>query len=415
MLEAVGGPEGSFRSLHVGGTNGKGSVTACAAAVLEASGRSAGRYLSPHVADFGERIQLNGAAVDPSLLGRCARRLLPEADRVEASRFEALTALAFLSMAEAGAEWVVAEVGMGGRLDSTNVLTPKACAISSVAVDHEEHLGESLREVAAEKAGILKEGVPAVVGAMPVMAGRVVEERARRCRAPLHRWGRDVCVREVETALDGTRFRYESRRRPRGLHLSAPLAGRHQARNAAVALALLEVSGTAPGEDAIRRGLAAVRHPGRLQVLPDGGCLLLLDIAHNPAALDAVLEALDDLDAPPPRVALVSMLRDKPWRRMLRRLLRELEAVVCTSSDSAPEERRWSLERTEALGQWGRMETRAEPDAGLERARELADGGTVLVTGSTYLVRDVLRERTEADRPDQRAGGLTERRRGDTP
>lgn len=397
MLEALGRPERSFRSLHVGGTNGKGSIAVCAGGVLAADGRRTGLYLSPHVVEFGERIQLSGTSLEPELLDRCARRVLPEADRVEASHFEALTVLAFLALAEAGAEWVVAEVGMGGRLDSTNVLEPEACAISGVALDHEEYLGDSLRDIAVEKAGILKGGIPAVVAPMAAPARSVIRERARALGAPLFLWGEHACARDVGVSREGTRFRYEACRggeRPRSLELFVPLAGRHQARNAGMGLLLLEVAGALPAEPVVRRGLAGVRHPGRLEVLDDDRHLLVLDVAHNPAALDAALSGLEDLDAPSPRVALVSILADKPWRTMLLRLASEMDAVVCTDSRSAPPARRWPPARVAEFDEEGSVEFVPELVRALERARELAVGGTVLVTGSSYLVGDVLRSRT---------------------
>lgn len=399
MLAELGKPHRSFEAYHVGGTNGKGSVCLMAAALLSAAGRRTGSYLSPHMIRFGERVRLppDGRPAPSDLLEECAERVVPLADRADASRFEAITVLGFLALAEVGVEAACVEVGLGGRLDATNVVRPRVASIVTVALDHGEFLGRSLESVARETAGIVKPGTPAVVGRVPEPARPVIEARAREVEAPLLRLGRDARVEGVETGGDGwTRFRYLSGGRPEGLVLRVPLAGSHQAVNAALALLSLEAAGVAPGEGAAREALARVRHPGRLQLLRRRRGAWVLDVAHNPAAVETVLQGLDEVGAPRPRVGVVSVLRDKPWPRILDRLSGELEDVVATVAPSSDPGRRWSL--GEVAARTGGGVERA-PDLGeaLRRGRELAGDGTVVVTGTTALVGDALR-RLRADR-----------------
>lgn len=402
VLSALGDPQESFEAYHVGGTNGKGSVSVLTGALLEAAGLRTGLYLSPHMIRFAERVRVppDRRPASPELLEECAERVAPLADRAGASRFEAITALGFLALAEVGVEAACVEVGLGGRLDATSVLLPRAAAVVTVALDHGEFLGGTLAEVAREKAGILKPGVPAAVGRVPPEAAAVLEERARQVGAPLLRLGREAAVEDVrvEAAPAGaTRFRYLSARRPEGLSLRVPLAGRHQADNAALSLLLLEAAGREVGDDEARGALAGVRHPGRLQLVQREG-LWILDVAHNPAAVEAVLGAVRELRAPAPRVGVVSVLRDKAWREMVRRLADELEAVVCTIPPTADPARRWRIEEVEAALE-GRVECVGQLDDALRRGRELAGDGTVLVTGTTALVGDAL-QRLEAERSD---------------
>ena len=393
ILSGLGDPQESFESYHVGGTNGKGSVSVLAGALLAAAGLRTGLYLSPHMIRFAERVRVppDRRPAPPDLLEECAERVAPLADRAGASRFEAITALGFLALAETGVEAACVEVGLGGRLDATNVLRPRGAAVVTVALDHGEFLGETLAEVAREKAGILKPGAPAAVGRVPREAAEVLEARAREVDAPLHRLGREALVEDVEVtaAPSGeTRFRYVSRRRPEGVALRVPLAGRHQADNAALALLLVEAAGPDVEEEEVRRALAGVRHPGRLQLVEREG-LWVLDVAHNPAAVEAVLTAVREMGAPDPRVGVVSVLRDKPWREMVSRLADGLDAVVCTVPASADPARRWRLEEVDAALE-GRVECVRDPGDALRRARELAGDGTVLVTGTTALVGDAL-------------------------
>lgn len=396
MLEALGDPHESYATYHVGGTNGKGSVCLTAASLLTAAGVSAGAYLSPHTVWFAERVRLppDRRPAPPELLEACARRVTPLADRTGASRFEAITAMGLLALAEAGVEAACVEVGLGGRLDATNVIAPRGAAVVTVGLDHAAFLGDTLPEVAREKAGIWKPGAPAVLGRVSPEAAAVLEERAREVGAPLVRLGREATVESVRASPlpeGGTRFRYVSRRRPGGLELRVPAVGRHQAENAAVALLLLEAAGPELADEEAARGVASARPgPGRLQTVSRADGTWVLDVAHNVEALEAVLSALAASDAPRPRAAVVSVLHDKPWRRMIRLLARRTDGVVCTVPPSVDPERRWELARVAEVAVPGSA-TEPEWERALRRGRELAGDGTVLVTGTTAVVTDALR------------------------
>ncbi len=390
LLDRLGDPQRSFRALHVGGTNGKGSAAAMAAAVLRADGRRTGLYTSPELLSTPDRYRVDGAPLPRDLLDACAERVGPPAADLGATFFEAATALAFLAFREAGVEWAVVEVGLGGRLDATNVLEPEATAITTVARDHERFLGEELAGIAREKAGILKPGVPAAAGPMPPEARREVLARAREVGAPLRRLGEEGRVEGIDVRLEGTRFRYRSEARPGGTELEVPLPGVHQAENAGVALLALEALEPPPGEAAVREGLADLRWRGRFEVLRRPGGTWILDAGHNPASAAALADTLDRTSPPEPRVLLAAVLADKDWRSLLAPLRARTGRTVVTVAPSSPADRRWDpAEAAAALGEGA--EAVVDFDEAMGTARELAGGGTVLVAGSCYTVADALR------------------------
>lgn len=399
MLADLGDPHLAYDSLHVGGTNGKGSVCAIAAAIA-GDERPMGLYTSPHLSSFAERIRINGVDAAADLLERCAARVAPLAEREGATYFEAATALAFLAFAEAGVELAAVEVGLGGRLDATNVLRPEGCAIVTVGLDHCEYLGHSLGEIAGEKAGILKPGVPTVLGELPAEARRVVETKAREVGAPLYWLGRAARVADVRVHADGTEFTYHSPSWPDGVNLEIPLPGAHQAHNAAVALLLLERVGRLPDAPRLQDLIARVWWPGRVETREDGRVNWILDVAHNPAGASALMRTLGELRPRRPLVILTAMLARKAWPAMLDVLREPADAMVLTIADSHPAGEAWDLEEARAYlaraggGRGREARPRAvEPAAGVaqavERASELAEGGTVVVAGSCYLVGDV--------------------------
>ena len=406
ILEDLGDPHLAYDSLHIGGTNGKGSVCAIAGAIAGAE-RPVGLYTSPHLSLFAERIRIDGVDAEADLLERCAARVRPLAEREGASYFEGATALAFLAFAEAGIELAAVEVGLGGRLDATNVLRPEGCAIVSVGLDHCEYLGHSLGEVAAEKAGILKPAVPTVLGELPAEALQVVEAKAHEVGAPLYRLGRAARVADVRVHSTGTEFTYRSPAWPHGIGLEVPLPGVHQAHNAAVALLLLERVGRLPQASRLPDLMARVRWPGRVEMLEGGRVTWILDVAHNPAGASALAATLDALRPRRPLVILTAMLARKAWPGILDVLRETADAMVLTIADSHPEGAGWDLARVQAYleshevgsGRGGRplaVESSAELATALSRASELAEGGTVVVAGSCYLVGDV-RDALEAE------------------
>jgi dihydrofolate synthase/folylpolyglutamate synthase len=396
LLAGADDPHRRFASVLIGGTNGKGSVAAlCEAALREAGGHRVGLYTSPHLVSFRERIRIDGRPIGGQALARAAERLRPAIERTGATFFEATTAIAFLCFAEAGVDVAVVEVGLGGRLDATNVLDPVATAVTNVALDHADYLGETLPEIAREKAGIFRGGVPALTGESEAGALAVLRAEAERVGASFVELDRIAALGAVETDARGTCFDYRSERWGEGT-LALPLPGAHQARNALLALELLGTLPDAlrPALGAIERGFAAVRWPGRLQVEEVGGTTFVFDVAHNPAGAESLAAALDARDLPRPLVLVAGILSDKAWREMLPPLIERADAVILTTPPTAPVNRRWDpLAAASALPESGRpLRVIDDFAAALSRATTLAPHGTVLVTGSVHTVGDALAE-----------------------
>jgi dihydrofolate synthase/folylpolyglutamate synthase len=290
----------------------------------------------------------------------------------------------------------VVEVGLGGRLDSTNVLTPVATAVTNVGIDHTEYLGNTLGEIAWEKAGIFKPGIPAIAGEPEPLPLGVLRRRAEEVGAPFLALDAAARVDDVRLSLEGTRFRLASARwGEREVH--TPLIGAHQARNAALAAELLGIlpDDLRPGWGAIEAGFASTRWPGRMQVLERGGLTWVLDVAHNPAGVESLAAALDGLPLPRPVILLAAILSDKEWGAMLPPLLARVDAAVLTVAPTAPESRRWDPEAAAAAVEAPPgVAIRVIPDfaAAMRRVTTMAPYGTVLVTGSVHTVGDALAE-----------------------
>lgn len=377
LLREIGDPHTLIPVVHVGGTNGKGSVTALVAAALRERGFRVGTYTSPHLVSFRERVTVDQVLIGESAVASWTTRLKPLADELGATFFETTTAMAFADLAARGAEIAVIEVGLGGRLDSTNVVRPIASVVTKIEMDHQKYLGETLEAIAREKAWIAKPGAPFVIG------------ETRRAIV-------DVLRSEARLAVQSIDPRAEADVRqvpPDALYeRELSLLGAHQRRNAAVARAVLEAlpEEYRPDETAIRRGFAGATVPGRLQ--RQGRWLF--DVAHNPDGVAALCRAVEELAPPRPVHALVSILGDKAWPEMLVRLDRVVDRGILTVTPSA-EGRRWDLEW---LRRWlqdsGRPPARAawrlEPDFRRALAEVQQGAGTVLVTGSFHTVGDVM-------------------------
>ena len=332
LLRHLGDPQRRYPVLLVAGTNGKGSVVAYVDAALRAAGLRVGRYTSPHLVRLNERIAVGGRLITDAALARAISRVraaaeaLVRAGRIPAhpTHFEVLTVAALDHFARARVDVAVMEVGMGARLDATNVTLPLASAIVTIARDHEAWLGQDLRHIAREKAGVLRRGRPTVLGRLPPAARAEIEAAARARRARLHESAREVSLRARGGRLEVTT--------PRGRYTGLrALPGAHQRANLAVALRLLEEARAAGLEfdlPAAARGLSGARWPGRLQWVP-GRPPLLLDGAHNPAAARALARYLDTLDRP---VTLVfGAMKDKRVAAMARTLFPRARRVVLTS------------------------------------------------------------------------------------
>ena len=389
-LAELGDPHRRYRTLHVGGTNGKGSVASTWASVLGHQGERAGLYTSPHLCSFRERIMIYGEPVSARRLIDTAERLRPLARELGMSFFEASTLLALVVFAEEEIDTACIEVGLGGRLDATNVIGPEVTAITNVALDHQDYLGGSLEEIAGEKAGIIKAGVPVVTAEGRPGVLSVLKDRAARVGAPFHRiepW-RDIS--RLRLSRGGTRFSVRTADGGR-LDLETPLPGAHQATNAALAVRALELLPRPPSPDAVRAGVAAVRWPGRGQVHRVGDLHYIFDVARNRAAVGALARILADLAPPRPLVVLAGILGDKDWSRMLPPLVDLADRVVFTIPASAPPERNWDPRAVASeVGAGVPIDVVDEVAAAVECAAGLARNGTVVVTGSCHTVGDAL-------------------------
>ncbi len=371
LLARVGAPHRLIPTIHIGGTNGKGSVSTLVAEALREAGWRVGLYTSPHLVSFRERIRVDGVPITEEAVAMWTTLLRPEIEGTQATFFEVSTVMAFADFAARGAEIAVVEVGLGGRLDSTNVVDPLVSAVTKVAMDHTKYLGDTLELIAKEKAGIAKEGVPFVVGETDPALVTVLSEAARG------RGGETVVV-------------------PPAAQWNAPLglAGPHQRRNAAVAEVVLRMlpEKFRPDAGATARGFASARVAGRF----DRRGKWLFDVAHNPDGMRALVAAIRAGELPRPIHALVSILGDKEWAPMLVELDRGIDLGILTVAPTAAG-RGWTTEwlqawlkdpnRPKAGAEW-----HLEPDFRRALATVQEGAGTILVTGSFHTVGDVMLE-----------------------
>jgi dihydrofolate synthase/folylpolyglutamate synthase len=366
LLDVLGHPERHFPAIHVAGTNGKGSTCAFTATELRARGLKVGVYTSPHLVSVRERVEVDGVPIGEEAFAEWAAFLRPHIERLDASFFEATTAIAFADLAARGVDVAVIEVGLGGRLDSTNVITPLVSVVTKIAREHTDYLGTDLASIAREKAGIAKRGVPFVTGeADPVVRQVLVAEAERRGAHPVFR---------VDSNAAPTR--------PLGLK------GRHQHANAWVALGALNALPPpfGPVGDEWPDSFGHAYVPGRFDVRGRW----IFDVAHNPDGARVLADTLRECDPPHPRRALVGVLGDKDYLGMIDCLTPEVDGFVFTMPDTAPERRRWDLGRLER--ELGRLAVahvfEPEFERGLERVQD--DAATVIVTGSFHTVGDAL-------------------------
>lgn len=390
LLSELGNPQERIPVLHVAGTNGKGSVAAITASILQAAGIRVGLYTSPHLLDFPERIQVQGLCIPEDRVVDLfnAIQALPSFS-VPPTFFEVATAMAFRYFAEERVDIAVLEVGLGGRFDATNVCRPIGTVITNIAFDHEKHLGSSLEAIAFEKAGIVKRNVPLVMGPVDPSVAAVLEEQARQKQARTFRFGGEFrSISRASGAFDviGIHHQY--------VNLHCALEGEHQAVNAACAVALLEAC-VAPRiripERAVRRGLAQVSWPGRLERLrrhPE----ILCDGAHNPAAADCLkihLQARLSEEQGRRLILMIGMMQDKNLSAFLKALVPLADVVILTRIKSPKAATVHALKEALPVIAHPAYE-RAAPEAAFDLATGLAsDNDLICVTGSLFLVGHV--------------------------
>ncbi|HET6366880.1 MAG TPA: Mur ligase family protein [Pseudomonadales bacterium] len=393
LLDAVGNPESRMRLVQIGGTNGKGSASAMLAAMLHAAGLRTGLYTSPHLRSVRERIRVDGRCIAEDDLADGVDALGTLFARLDATVFEATTALALDHFARAGVEVAVLEVGLGGRLDATTVGRPHVSVLTRIDYDHQALLGDTLARIAWDKAHIIRSGV-AVSARQDPEAETPIGERAAAVGVPLLLEGRELGVSVREASLDGQRldligpdWRIEDAR--------CALLGPHQPSNALVAVAAARVMGA--GEAAIRRGLAEVRWPGRFQVLA-GSPTVILDGAHNPGGARALAASLRAYFPGRPVAFVLGISADKDLAGILSPLLPLAERVVFTAANSPraadPESLR-ELARHLGPLPGERLAVAARPADALARLRQESPDALVCAAGSLFLLGELLADRPE--------------------
>lgn len=400
LLKKLGNPQDRFRSVHIAGTKGKGSTCAMTASMLEACGYKVGLYTSPHLVDIRERIQINGRMISEEDFARVGRAVERAASGMKnpPTYFDALTAMAFRYFAEEQVDIAVVETGLGGRLDSTNVIKPEVTAITSISMDHMHLLGNTLAKIAAEKAGIFKSGVPALTVMQEPGVEEVLRAAAQKAGAPF-----DVCGKTIEFS-----YRFESSRmhgpqnrvclttpNSRFEHIPVPLLGEHQALNCGLALSIidrLKMCGFTKITDArAMEGLARTKLPGRMEIVATNP-RVLVDGAHNAASIDAMMRAIGQHIPYDSMVVIFGCCADKDIPGMLDRITSGADKVIFTKVDSVrtadPEEL-----AARYIEQYGKM---AQVAPTLRDALEIAYRAAtredlICITGSFYLVGEAKR------------------------
>lgn len=414
LLESVGNPEKRLRAIHIAGTKGKGSTATMVANVLTAAGYRTGLYLSPHVEDVRERIQANGQWIPEAAVCEHLNRMYDYLRRSEVKEnglygptfFEVFTAISFMYFESERLDFAVAEVGLGGRLDATNVLSPLVCAITPVSMDHTERLGDTLEAIAGEKAGIIKQDVPVVCGPQQPEALRVIEQTCRERSAPLYCWGRDFSAgkapNDASFSIDTWAGSFG------GIRLR--MIGEHQALNAATAAAVVSVlkqTGQAQwSAEQLRGGLASAFCPARVELVRQRP-ITIVDAAHNPASVQALLGTLRASFNFDRLIFVFALARDKDVSTILRLIAAEASHVVFTSMANpralTPEELGEKMQQTGS----DRFSVMPDLRQALLHAETLAGPtGLVCVCGSFYLAGDARRLLAEAEQTLHRKSAI---------
>lgn len=387
LLKAFGNPHRGRAYVHVGGTNGKGSVAAMVESMLMRAGLKVGFYSSPHLVRFTERFRLGGREISPEEVADLVREVREAVDPAEQPTFfEFTTAMALIHFAREKADLAIMEVGMGGRLDATNVIRPRVSVITNISLEHQAFLGRRLLQIAREKAGIIKRGVDVVTAVTQPPVVRLFEKICEQRGAPLHRLGKELRIRTRESG-----FKYY------GLdqnleHVEPGLLGRHQDRNAALALATVEIlrrKGFRVTESDMTEGVKTPYWPGRMHVVSRRP-LVMLDGAHNPAAVKNLLRSVTR-DVEYERLILVlGVMADKDISKIVREIVPAADYVICTRPEyyrAAPPE---TLKEA-ALPLWKGGELCPGLADALKRAKELAcPEDLILVTGSLFTVGEAM-------------------------
>jgi dihydrofolate synthase / folylpolyglutamate synthase len=393
LVALLGNPEQKYPVLHVAGTKGKGSTSALMASALTAAGYKTGLYTSPHLQEYTERIQIDGLPVSHDQLVELVEQVKPHVAAVPClTTFEITTAIAFLYFAQQKVGAAVFEVGLGGRLDATNIVTPRVSVITSLSYDHMAVLGNTLTLIAGEKAGIIKPGIPVVSSPQKDEALAVLERVSRERYAPLTLVEREVTIKSGEHSLDGQTFTLldcrPPRNTPKSVILRIPLLGQHQVVNAATAYFALKASGLVISEEAIAAGFAGVKWPCRFEIV-NRQPPVILDSAHNQDSFEKLDQTLEENFPGRPVILVFGSSEDKDMAAMLSALKKRLKLVLATRADhpraTEPEK---IVTLAQSLGFHAEAITPVE--AALARALKLAENGEVILSaGSMFVTAEV--------------------------
>lgn len=341
LLDLLGNPQEGIRVVHVAGTNGKGSTCAMIDSMLRAAGYRVGLYTSPYLEVFNERIRVDGKNIPDEDVARLTEKVKNAVEEMERkgwgqpTEFEVVTALGFLYFKEQKVDYLVLEVGMGGRYDATNVITPLVSVITPISYDHQQYLGDTLAEIAGEKCGIIKPGRVTVTAPQSEEAMKVIEKTCRELKSPLVKVEDEVSYRLISWGVEGQTFELKTSKRDYQA-VRIKLLGDHQLDNAATAVAAVEALqhyGIEIPMDAVKKGLEEARWPGRLEIMRENPCVLL-DGAHNIAGIQVLKGALSKYFPGKRIILLIGILGDKDYMDMLSEIIPLADSVVATRPDS---------------------------------------------------------------------------------
>lgn len=392
LMDELGNPQAKYPIIHVAGTKGKGSVSALCASALQAAGYKVGLYTSPHLLDYCERIQVDGEPISHEFMVELVEEVKPAVAKIpKLTTFEITTALGFLAFARQGCSAAVIEVGLGGRLDATNIVTPKVSVITSLSYDHMAVLGDTLAKIAGEKAGIIKQGVPVVSSSQKGEALEVLERVAAVANSNFTLIGKDIKYALLESSLNGQLLRLIDNLQPSTLDLQLPLLGSHQLENAATAFAALQASGLDISDEAIQKGFAQVNWRARFEIARRDPPVIF-DSAHNDDSFAKLSETLETY-FPGKMVTLIfGASEDKNIPGMFAAMKPKIRKIIVTRADHP---RALEPEKIIGLADQAGIESEAVSpvESALARALELSakDGSIVLSAGSMFVTAEVMR------------------------
>ena len=388
LMDKLGNPQLQYPTIHIAGTKGKGSVAAHCAAALQAAGNKTGLYTSPHLHDFRERIQIDGQRISKADFTagiEVLKQVIPQVPGL--TSYELQTALAFWYFGQKKVACAVVEVGMGGRLDSTNVLTPLVSVITNISYDHTSILGDTLAEIAGEKGGIIKPGVPVVSAPQKLDALEVLEQLASQREAEFVLVGRDIQFEPLTHSLEGQSFRV-FQNGENGRTLTTQLLGRHQLENAVTAFAALQAvnrTGLSVSEQAVQKGFSSVRWPGRFEVF-DGEPMVIFDGAHNRYSAQRLAQTIEDYLPGKPVALVFGASEDKDIAGMFAELLPKVDYVLLVRADHPRAAAVQDLSNLAADYACPVSVIDSPADFYRQASELIGNDGVILVTGSLYVV-----------------------------